>query len=92
MAASHPSVDAGRKIAHSHLLMLLAKLRAGTMGRAAMARLATVETARRANILAGRSRSGEWYMSDSGGDCRLELSPSRFVNGPGLSVGNGRVD
>jgi len=38
---------------NSHLLTLLAKLRTGTTGRAATARLATEETARRANMLAG---------------------------------------
>lgn len=44
-----PSVRTGKSL-YSHLLTLLTKLRAGTTGRAATARLATVETARRANI------------------------------------------
>jgi hypothetical protein len=50
MAPISSSLGSLRKAAHSHLLMLLAKLRVGTTGRAATARLATVETARRANI------------------------------------------
>ena len=46
--------------------MLLAKLRAGTAGRAVTARLATVETARRANIVAvGQEWSG--YMGGISG-------------------------
>jgi hypothetical protein len=54
------------KLAHSHLFMLLAKLRTGTTGRAVTARLATVETARRANIVAvGQEWSG--YMGGISG-------------------------
>lgn len=47
---------------NSHLLMLLAKLRTGTAGRATTARLATEETARRANISAVVLGGGvEWW-------------------------------
>jgi hypothetical protein len=52
MASIPGSPDSLTKLAHSHLFMLLAKLRTGTAGRAVTARLATVETARRANIVA----------------------------------------
>jgi hypothetical protein len=59
MASIPGSPDSSTKLAHSHLFMLLAKLRTGTTGRAVTARLATVETARRANIVAvGQEWSG----------------------------------
>jgi hypothetical protein len=61
MAPIPGSPDSVRKMAHSHLFMLLAKLRAGTAGRAVTARLATVETARRANIVAV-GQEWSWYM------------------------------
>ena len=64
MALIPGSPDSVRKMAHSHLFMLLAKLRTGTAGRAVTARLATVETARRANIVAvGQEWSDIWAES-----------------------------
>ena len=53
-----PSPFPPQRTTNSHLLMLLAKLRTGTTGRATTARLATEETARRANILAGGAAGG----------------------------------
>ena len=45
-------IPSAKEAQNSHLLTLLAKLRTGATGRATTARLATVETARRANISA----------------------------------------
>lgn len=45
-------IPCAKEAQNSHLLTLLAKLRTGATGRATTARLATVETARRANISA----------------------------------------
>jgi hypothetical protein len=68
---------------NSHLLKLLAKLRTGTTGRAATARLATVETARRANMLVSKSGVGEGIWGVFRGQaaaaaavCKLKLARS----------------